>query len=46
MVDKLERQTALMLEPVDAELAEAVRSASASLIDEAPWRQANQKAWL
>ena len=46
MVAKLERQTALVLGPVDAELAEAVRSAPASHIDETPWRQANRKAWL
>ncbi len=46
MVAKLERQTAIVLGPVDAELAEAVRSAPASHIDETPWRQANKKAWL
>ena len=46
MVAKLERQTALVLGPVDAQLAEAVRSAPASHIDETPWRQANEKAWL
>ncbi len=46
MVAKLERQTALVLGPVDAELAEAVRSAPASHIDETPWREANGKAWL
>ncbi len=46
MVAKLERQTAIVLGPVDAELAEAVRSAPASHIDETPWRQANRKAWL
>ena len=46
MVAKLERQTALVLGPVDEQLAEAVRSAPASHIDETPWRQANAKAWL
>ena len=46
MVAKLERQTATVLGPVDAELAEAVRSAPASHVDETPWRQANTKAWL
>ena len=46
MVAKLERQTALVLGPVDAELAEAVRSAPASHIDETPWRQGKEKAWL
>ena len=46
MVAKLERQTATVLGPVDAELAEAVRSAPASHIDETPWREANTKAWL
>ena len=46
MVAKLERQTALILGPVDEELAQAVRSAPASHIDETPWREANKKAWL
>ncbi len=46
MVAKPERHTAIVLEPVDAELAGAVRSAPASHIDETPWRQANRKAWL
>ena len=46
MIAKLERQTAIVLGPVDAELAEAVRSAPATHIDETPWRQANAKAWL
>ena len=46
MIAKLERQTAVVLGPVDEELAEAVRSAPASHIDETPWRQANGKAWL
>ena len=45
MVAKLERQTAIALGPVDAELAEAVRSAPAWHIDETPWREANKKAW-
>ena len=46
MVAKLERQTATALEPVDAELAEAVRVAPWAHIDETPWREANRKAWL
>ena len=46
MVAKLERHTAVVLGPVDAELAEAVRSAPASHIDETPWREAHGKAWL
>jgi len=46
MIAKLQRQTAIVLGPVDAQLAEAVRSAPATHIDETPWRQANQKAWL
>jgi transposase len=46
MIAKLERQTAAVLESVDAELAEAVRVAPATHIDETPWRQANAKAWL
>ena len=46
MIAKLERRTALVLGPVDEQLAEAVRSAPASHIDETPWRQANTKAWL
>ncbi len=46
MIAKLERQTAIVLAPVDAELAAAVRTAPATHIDETPWRQANTKAWL
>ena len=46
MVAKLERQTAAVLGPVDAALAEAVRSAPASHIDETPWCQADAGAWL
>ena len=46
MISKLERQTATVLGPVDAELAEAVRVAPATHIDETPWREANGKAWL
>ena len=46
MIAKLERQTAVVLGPVDEELAEAVRSAPAAHIDETPWRQANTRAWL
>ncbi len=46
MIAKLERQTAIVLGPVDAELAEAVRSAPVTHIDETPWREANQKARL
>ena len=46
MIAKLQRRTAILLEPLDAELAEAVRLAPASHIDETPWREANQKAWL
>jgi transposase len=46
MVAKLERQTATVLGPVDAALAEAVPAAPHSHIDETPWREANGKAWL
>ena len=46
MIAKLERQTALVLEPVDAELARLVREAPWTHIDETPWREANGKAWL
>lgn len=46
MIAKLERHTAIVLGPVDAELAEAVRAAPWTHIDETPWRQANHKAWL
>ncbi len=46
MVAKLEGQAATVLEPVDAELAEAVRLGPIVHIDETPWRQANGKATL
>ena len=46
MLGKLERQTATVLGPVDSALAEAVRAAPNSHIDETPWREANAKAWL
>ena len=46
MVPKLERQTTTVLGPVEAELAEAVRSAPASHIDENPRRETNARAWL
>ncbi len=46
MIAKLERQTAIVLAPVDAELAEAVRVAPWTHIDETPWREAHKKAWL
>ena len=46
MIAKLERQTAMVLEPVAADLAAAVREAPFSHIDETPWCEANAKAWL
>ena len=46
MIAKLERQTATVLQPVDEALAQAVRNAPHSHIDETPWRQANSKAWM
>jgi len=46
MVAKLECQTATVLGPVDAQMAEAVRVAPWVHIDETTWRQANEKAWL
>ena len=46
MVAKLERQPAIVLEPIDAQLAEAVRTAPWVYIDETSWREANTKAWL
>ena len=46
MIAKLQRRTAVLLGPIDAELAELARAAPASHIDETPWREANQKAGL
>jgi len=46
MIAKHDRQTAIVLGPVDAQLAEAVRVAPWTHIDEPPWREANAKAWL
>jgi transposase len=46
MIAKLERLTATVLQPVDDALAQAVRSASHSHVDETPWREANGKAWM
>ena len=46
MISKLEGQTATVLEPVDAELAEAIRLDSQVHADETPWRQAGVRAYL
>lgn len=46
MIAKLEGQTATVLEPVDAELARAVRLDPRVHIDETPWREAGAKVWL
>ncbi len=46
MIAKLERHTALVLEPTDTELARRGREAPWAHIDERPWREANGKAWL
>ena len=46
MISKLEGQTATVLEPVDAELACAIRLDPMVHIDETPWRQARARVWL
>ena len=46
MIAKLEGQTATVLEPVDTELAEAVRLDPLVHVDETPWRVAGAKAYL
>ena len=46
MISKLEGQTATVLEPVDAELAEAIRLDTHIHIDETPWKEAGAKAYL
>ena len=46
MVPKLEAHTAAVLEPVDAELAGAVRHDPWAHSDETSWRQAGVKVWL
>ena len=46
MVPKLEAHTATVLEPVDAELAQAVRLDPWAHSDETSWRQAGVKVWL
>ena len=46
MIAKLEGQTATMLEPVDAELAQAVRLDPKVHIDETSWREAGARVWL
>ena len=46
MIAKLEGRTATVLEPVDAELAAAVRLDPRVHIDETPWREAGAKAYL
>ena len=46
MIAKLEGRTATVLQPVDAELAEAIRLDPHVFIDETPWREANARVWL
>lgn len=46
MIAKLERHTAMVLGPIDAQLAQAVQEAPWTHIDETPWREANTKATL